>query len=85
MLADVLIAFGYIIIVGSYIPQIIHLLKTKNSDGISFSFLKLLLTAVTLIFVGSILTGAYGFIVGNGLSIICIIIIYILAHRYRND
>lgn len=75
---------GTILVVSAYIPQIVRLLKTKNSAGISISAWIVWLVGTFMISAHAIKTGDMVFILLQGLTLILVAAVLILALRYKN-
>jgi len=83
LLADTLIYLAGILWAIECIPQIIKLLRTKNTTGISLLFFSICLLAYILFLVGNLLLGQWSVIVANSLPFIMISNIIYLVVRYR--
>jgi len=67
----------------SVIPQIIKTYKTKCSDGLSISYLIILMTGMSMIMLYALYVKDMVFIFGNGLALLLTGILIVLCFRYR--
>jgi MtN3 and saliva related transmembrane protein len=67
----------------SAVPQIIKTYRTKCSDGLSISYLIILMTGMSLIMIYSLYVKDMVFIFGNGLGLLLMGILIVLCFRYR--
>ena len=82
-LADIFIYVAGILWAVECIPQIVKLIRTKNTAGISLLFFSICLFAYTLFIVGNLLLGQWSVIVANFLPFIMVSVIIYLVIRYR--
>lgn len=83
LLADTLIYCAGILWAVETIPQILKLVRTKNTTGISLLFFCICLFAYTLFLIGNLLLGQWSVIIANSLPFVMIGVIVYLVIRYR--
>ena len=76
---------GSLIMCVSIVPQIIKTYRSKRSDGLSISYLIILITGMSLIMVYSLYVKDSVFIFGNGLALLLTGILITLCFRYRSN
>lgn len=74
---------GSIIFASAYIPQIIHLVKVKDSTGISVTSWLIWLLGALLLFVYAIYLKDTVFLVLTTLETIALVSVIVLAIRYK--
>jgi MtN3 and saliva related transmembrane protein len=74
---------GSLIMCVSTVPQIIKTYRSKCSDGLSISYLLILMTGMSLIMIYSLYVMNMVFIFGNGLGLLLMGILIVLCFRYR--
>lgn len=85
MLADIFIYVAGILWAVECIPQIVKLVKTKNTDGISLLFFCICSLAYILFLIGNLLLRQWSVAVANLLPFTMISIIVYLVIRYRSE
>lgn len=80
---EILGVTGSLIMCVSVIPQIIKTYKTKCSDGLSISYLIILMTGMSMIMLYALYVKDMVFIFGNGLALLLTGILIVLCFRYR--
>ena len=75
---------GTIIFVSAYIPQIIHLLRVKESTGISIFSWMIWLFGALLLLVYAASRSDLVFIILTSLEALALLTVIMLAIRYRN-
>jgi MtN3 and saliva related transmembrane protein len=76
---------GSLIMCVSVVPQIIKTYRKKNSDGLSISYLIILMTGMSMIMLYALYVKDMVFIFGNGLALLLTGILVVLWYRYRNE
>jgi len=74
---------GSLIMCASSVPQLWKTYKTKCTDGLSGSYLAILMLGMTLILLYALYVKNIVFIFGNGLSLSLTAILIALWYRYR--
>ena len=74
---------GSMIMCASSVPQIIKTYRTKRADGLSGSYLAILMIGMTLILLYALSVRDVVFIFGNGVALILTGILVGLWFRYR--
>ena len=67
----------------SVVPQIIKTYRTRCSDGLSISYLIILMTGMSLIMLYALYVKDMVFIFGNGLALLLTGILVVLWYRYH--
>ncbi|MCX6818873.1 MAG: PQ-loop domain-containing transporter [Candidatus Aenigmarchaeota archaeon] len=80
---ELLMSIGAIIIVVSWLPQMIKLLRTKSSKDISIPFLAIIITGTLLIIPHSIIINDIYFTLLNSCAASIAFIVLLLAIKYR--
>ena len=75
---------GSLIMCVSVVPQIIKTYKKKNSDGLSISYLIILMTGMSMIMLYALYVKDMVFIFGNGLALLLTGILVVLWYKYRS-
>ena len=75
---------GTLIFVSAYLPQIIHLVKVKDSTGISIMSWSIWLFGALLLFVYAVSIGDIVFLSLTILEIIALATVILLALKYKN-
>jgi len=81
---EILGVTGSLIMCVSAIPQIIKTYRKKNSDGLSISYLIILMTGMSMIMLYALYVKDMVFIFGNGLALLLTGILVVLWYRYRS-
>ena len=76
---------GSLIMCVSVVPQIIKTYRTRCSDGLSISYLIILMTGMSMIMLYALYVKDMVFIFGNGLALLLTGILVVLWYRYRNE
>jgi MtN3 and saliva related transmembrane protein len=78
-----------VLLVACYIPQIVHLVKTKHTEGLSIPFWVLLILALALFTLYNICLfikfGVYFGIITEGANTILAIVVFALLLKYRKQ
>ena len=74
---------GSMIMCASSVPQIWKTYRTKCTDGLSGSYLAILMLGMSLILIYALYVNNTVFILGNGLSLSLTVILVVLWFRYR--
>ena len=80
---EILGVTGPLIMCVSAIPQIIKTYRTRCSDGLSISYLIILMTGMSMIMLYALYVKDIVFIFGNGLALLLTGILIVLCFRYR--
>jgi len=83
LLADILIYSAGLLWAVECVPQIVKLLRTKDTTGISLIFFSICLLAYTLFLAGNLILEQWSVIVANALPFIMVSVIVYLVVRYR--
>ncbi len=83
LIDELLMAIGAIIIVVSWLPQMIKLLRTKSSKDISIPFLAIIITGTVLLIPHSIIINDIYFTLLNSCAASIAFIVLLLATKYR--
>jgi len=76
---------GSLVMCVSVVPQIIKTYRSKRSDGLSISYLIILMTGMSLNMIYSLYVKDIVFIFGNGLALLLTGTLIALCFRYRNN
>ncbi len=76
---------GSMIMCASSVPQIIKMYRTKCADGLSGSYLAILMIGMTLILLYALSVKDVVFILGNGVALLLTGILVGLWFRYRKQ
>lgn len=76
---------GSLIMCASSVPQIIKTYRTKCTDGLSVSYLAILMLGMSFILTYALYVKNIVFIFGNGLSLTLTAILVALWLRYKKD
>jgi len=76
---------GSIIMCASSVPQILKTYKMKCADGLSGSYLAVLMIGMTLILLYALSVKDIVFIFGNGISLMLTAILIALRYQYRRN
>ena len=70
----------------AFIPQVIKVIKTRSSEGLSLTTYLIFITGVSLWLIYGIFKMSFSMILGNGITVLLasIIIYYILKNRNSN-
>jgi len=74
---------GSLIMCVSVIPQIMKTYRTRCSDGLSISYLIILMTGMSMIMLYALYVKDMVFIFGNGLALLLMGILITLCFRFR--
>jgi MtN3 and saliva related transmembrane protein len=80
---EILGVTGSLIMCVSAIPQIIKTYRTRCSDGLSISYLIILMTGMSMIMFYALYVKDMVFIFGNGLALLLMGILITLCFRFR--
>lgn len=83
-MGNILQGIGAVLLLGSYIPQIIKLLKTKNAQGVSLLFWIVMVVGLSAIGINMYLQGVNALIFGTQvLNAFLAFIILVLVYKYQ--
>lgn len=87
ILLNVLPTIATILLVWSYVPQLVHTYKTKDVTGISKSFWISIVCALTLMTINSVhtyfLTGGYGYVITEVFNLGLAVAMLVMVIKYR--
>ena len=84
LLGNIINTIGAIFLIASYVPQIMMLLKSKNSDNLSPKFWVILNIGMTGLLINMIIVGAGAFVIGTQvINILLAIWVLILVLKYK--
>ncbi len=84
-IADILIYIAGIVWTIETIPQIVKLVKTKQTAGISSMFFVLCSIAYVFFLIGNIMLKQWSVVFSHAIPFINILIIITLVTKYKND
>jgi MtN3 and saliva related transmembrane protein len=82
-LIDIIGYFAAILTTASFVPQVLHSLKTKDVSGISLSMYSVFTVGVSLWLTYGILLSAWPIVIANGITLSLAVAILVMKLRYH--